>query len=71
VAVNTADNDGEDATEGRDSVDTTMNAERHNAQSSAVTVVGGNEFPAVSMNNSASSTAYSFSITEFVIRSDT
>jgi len=56
VTVNTADNDGEDTTEGKGSVDTTMNAERHNAQSSAVTVVGGNESPAVSMNNSATST---------------
>jgi len=56
VTVNTADNGGEDTTEGRGSVDTTMNAERHNAQSSAVTVVGGNESPAVSMNNSATST---------------
>jgi len=56
VTVNTADNGGEDTTEGRGSVDTTMNAERHNAQSGAVTVVGGNESPAVSMNNSATST---------------
>ena len=59
VTVNTADNGGEDTTEGRGSVDTTMNAERHNAQSGAVTVVGGNESPAVSMNNSATSTGYS------------
>ena len=58
------------ATEGRDSVDTTINAERHNAQSGAVAVVGGNESPAVSVSYSASSTAYSSSITEFVIRSD-
>jgi hypothetical protein len=59
VAVNTADSEGEDTTGGRDSIDTTMNTERHNAQSSAVTVIAGNEFPAVSMNYSATSTGYS------------
>jgi hypothetical protein len=56
------------ATKGSDIMDTMTSTELHNAQNSAVAVVGGNESPAVSVSYSASSTAYSSSITEFVIR---
>jgi len=52
------------ATNDRDIIDTTMSTERHAAQNSVIAVVGDNEAPAVSVSNSASSTAYSSSFTE-------
>jgi len=56
------------ATNDRDIIDTTMSTERHPAQNSAVTVVGDNESPGVSVSNSTASSRNSESSEGGLIR---